>query len=1449
MTMVDLSRRFRELTKSESEDPESLLSMVDAGLLKGMAWADVTRHPRVILLAEAGSGKTLEMREQVKQLRAEGKPAVFLPLEALDEGQISDLLSLDEAASLEAWRHDDSSIAWLFLDAVDELKLTQGRLEYALRRVAKEIDGRQHRVRIVISSRPSDWRPSLDLVTFRSILPVPTPLTDRPTPETEFLSALERPRRRDQSQKEDPSPRTSDVLLVVLLPLDRRQIEVFARASGIGNVEAFLDEIRKQNAWSFARRPLDLAELVTTWKEQGRLGTRTEQHEANAVARLRDDPSRPDRGVVTDLKLRTGAERLALALSLTRKFTLRTPELSADPQTNSSVLDSTMVLQDWSEEERQTLLRRAIFDPATYGRVRFHHRSVQEYLAARRLKHLVEKGMSQKALNRLFFADSYGELVVIPSMRSVAAWLALWNPHVRRQLTKREPEILLSLGDPETLSIQARAELLKAFVTLYGSGGWRGLHIPIGEIRRLAHPELGQVVLELWGNGPTNEDVRELLLDVMEQGEMQQCAAVCEVAARDMNLSDRHRIMAVRVLLKCGQTNSVEAIARSIIDSPTSWSTAIVAFLVADLYPKMLSAQDVIRFIETASTRDVQFAFAQGLRRIAATIDPKSNNASLLRDLLADLIWRGRDESNSWAHLESRFDYVAPALTVLCHRQIQANISSVDQALIHSSAVASRFGREESGTREIANELRETFQEPGALRSRAFWIEFALMEPVDPRDGDGHRLAKTQHDGLVGEFRESDWPWLLEAAGRSANTQYRPVALRGLLMLWAKEGRPADKLSAMVDASSDEPGLAEVVRAWAAPSAPDAEIERLNRRSRRHQRLEEAREQQRLAKWKTWREKVLADPVGAFAKSNRAQTISNIYAWLNGRRDDSHFNVWDRKALITVFSVEIATRAQEALQEEWRTHEPIAWSAREPKDRNSTPYSWIYGLCGVYAESESSGWATRLSDDESRRAASYAPIEINGLPSWLGDLAAAQPAAVEAVLGGELEGELALTATEPYLPLLQAVASSNSDLRHLLAPRVLKTLQGWPQQALTDQVASSSTLHLDQALQILDELRDPAGRKRVTEICENGFRAASAGPLASTWLRGVFRFSPQRGLRVFETSLRDTPEAQRPVLATIGLSGLFGERSGGLGIDIDQLPDRGAFLGELVRIAFEYVRPAEDQEHEGVYTPNARDEAQRARGFLLSALIDTSGAEARRILSQLCSTPLLSGRADRLSLLMRERAAKDAEHEPFTPNQCVALDQRYEVPPNDRDGLFDLVIDRLDDLALDISDHDFTDRRTLMTIDDEVEMQRTLAYRLEGISRGAYTVTRESEVADSKRTDIRIAAVRGDQKATIEVKIADDRWSIRELESALHDQLVRRYLRPSTSRAGVLLLTFNGNKNYWLHPASHKQMAFEDVVEHLANLARETEQLENHSLRLSVYGLDLRGRDEKPKPS
>src|SRR5260370_40247840 len=93
---------------------------------------------------------------------------------------------------------------------------------------------------------------------------------------------------------------------------------------------------------------------------------------------------------------------------------------------SEAALDVSKILHNWGAETRATLLERPLFGFASYGRVRFHHRSVVEFLAAKRLDALLGRGVSIKSIKRLLFTETaHGVRTVRPSMRPSAAWLGL----------------------------------------------------------------------------------------------------------------------------------------------------------------------------------------------------------------------------------------------------------------------------------------------------------------------------------------------------------------------------------------------------------------------------------------------------------------------------------------------------------------------------------------------------------------------------------------------------------------------------------------------------------------------------------------------------------------------------------------------------------------------------------------------------------------------------------------------------------------------------------------------------------------------------------------------------------------------------------------------------------------------------------------------------------------
>lgn len=1435
----NLHRQFRVLTSTELEQQQVLAMISDSPMISGISWADLLSHPRVLLLAEAGSGKTTEMREAASRLNAEGKYAFVLPLEDLDKEGVLDILTGESMRRFMAWQQDGHSIAWFFLDAVDELKLHLGTLDRALRRFSKSVDGLLGRLRVVVSSRPHDWQPVTDMATLNVHLPIVESVGDDADAADPFLGRLRRTSREERARKKKGT-KTSEVLTVVMLPLGSRQIETFVRQMGDPqDAPAFLAEIERQHAETFARRPADLHELMLTWKAHGTLGTRQQQHEANVVTKLAAMPSRPDAGLLTDLQARSGAEHLALALALTRRRTIRSPEQLMAPGHNDAMLNPAVVLDTFTPDGRAALLRRGLFDPATYGRIRFHDRSVQEYLAAKRLLALRSQGMSRSALFRLLFAEMYGERVVLPSMRPITSWLALWDSDVKNEVIARAPEVLLSMGDPEALPREDRARLVIAFASAYGTGHGRGMNVPIDEVRRLATPELDESILALWKDHKRSDDVSELLLELAWQSGSAGCKEICLEAALDPLQPPYQRAIAIRALVKSGCAPEARQVAGAMLANLATWPPKVIHGVTADLFPGVLTLDELIEIGRTVpEPKSTTGGFGWQAQIICRQIEPLTTDATRLRDWLADVIWDERDPDRSVFDLASRRSYLGKALALLCERQLQTGAPRADSGLARACAVANRLVLDRDDHADELVSLRKEVGRTAQSRESAFWADVALIDVIEPEADDWHRYFNAIHHGIVPQLGMQDRTWL-ESALRDSQFRRAPVAVHGLIQIWLQQGRSAEELDRLRSLTQGLPALLAIVEQAVVPSKASKQLLQWEADEQRRQAEYERKERNRLDKWSEWREEVVSDPGRAFSADKLDGTLVDVYKWLDaGAADSVRAHVWDKVALVKAFDERFARAAEAAFKGYWRTLEPKLSSRRPSNERSVTPYSWMMGICGVSAEAQAKGWAVALTPAEAKLAVVLSTVELNGLAEWIVDLATAYPQITEEVLGDELDAQVAEKGLVGHVPLLQDIRYAASLIQGLLAPRVHRLLLTCTDEpnAKDEEGIGRFSHALEELVDILSETTLQQDRISLAQFCLARSASSQLESISIQWLRAGMRFDFEAGAAVLESRLRTStrPSSER------FLAAIFDRRSG-VGTSTSDLAAQAKTLGRLVRAAYGAVRVSDDEPiPDGAFTPTTRNHAEDARSALFGALLRTPGPQAHSELVSMAHESLFAHMPDRLQFLVRERAADEAEFAALDETSFQAFIRSLESPAIDRDSLFEIMRSRLEDLQHDIADHDFSDRATLRTIKDETEMQRTLAMRLDQARNSAYVVTREDEVADKKKTDIRLSATRGSERAVIEVKILDKRWSVADLKHSLEHQVLGQYLRHANTRAGCFLLTYNGDRLSWRDGRSGPSYTFYSLVKMLQAEAAALELREGGRVRMAVNGLDLR---------
>lgn len=1421
-----MKRKFVDVPSDMLEEFEDASALADLGELHGSDWDNLLESRRVLILGEAGAGKTYECREQHNAKWAAGEACFYLELSQLAVTSLEDMLSPEERGRLEAWRNSQTEIATFFLDSFDELKLTLGSFEQALKRLASAVAGQLGRTAIILTSRPIP----IDQALFRQLLPIPIIAEGAEG----FADAVMK--RGKQQPKTSP---TTDWRTVALVPLDDDQIREMATRQGVGDANALMADIRSRNAEQFARRPQDLIELCADWRDHRRIRTHYEQVESNIRVKLAARTTRPERVSLSLERAIDGASRLALAALLTRRLSLRHSAEADRGAGPMGALDPARVLPDWSPDERSTLLERAMFVFASYGRVRFHHRSVMEFLAALRVRTLMTRGMPTKAVKRLLFAATpQGTSVVKPSMRPVAGWMAQFDDSIYQEVKQRDPSALLNFGDPESLGIGQRTAALRAFVHRYGSGGRRGLEVPPIQVWRFASPDLGAVIRELWARGIANDEVREILLEVIAAGKVTLCADLAHGVAIEGTAPADERIAALKALSQLGDAR-IGSLIDSMSDQAISWPDEVVRWTMTKLFPGHVSIESVARLLGAMTVdenSDSLFDLSWQLSRIITHSTWSSQALEDLRSQLTGLVSAELSASAETPHIRTSRQFVVPVLAAICWRQIQAH--ALNTEVLRSSALALRLLDDDHADHEITRKLRRALNDLGPSERRAIFLaDDSLMQGLVPKTDAAERFGRCAFMGAVDLNPNLDVHWVIAMLDdRAIAPDQRALMLEAATYLWDGTGDRRVYLETLRPSIDDLPALQDTLNSHIR-RASEAEFRKAKTESARDERRTRRNDADARASWiKFWRD-VNENPAAAFSDERVAHTRWNLWRAMDGV-DQSQSPSWNRPFIEEHFGKEIADRLQKSLMVAWRNDHPSLPRERSEADRNTTLVRWRLGLAGITAEAEDANWAKKLSADEARLAARYAPLQLNGFPAWLESLAAYHDSAVGDVLGNELDADL----SEPnrsgwYSLVLQNIAHAPTTVAVHFLSRIEEWLANNLDAYIKDGNKDAAADRVARVINVLVKHGNDSVRSRLCATAKTQLAKGTDGPFGRIWLPLLLRLDVDAGINALTETLSSLPVEPRGQAITC-FGSLLDEHYSELQIHLAGYALNPQQLLRMVRLAYKYVRPVDDAVHLGVYSPDDRDRAEDVRRAILHSLLNSKGREGWDAKVALAADPLFADIRDRIIALAEERSAEELDLPAAREEAVAALDSGLELPPATRDDMFSLLTDRLDDLE-DSLLRDDSPRAAWERIDEEWVMRQVIARELRHAARELYTVDQEAVTADNKETDIRLRSPY-DQQATIELKIGE-KWSAAELKRALKEQLVGKYMAAANSRAGCMVVT-TASARSWKDPETGQALDFQQLIDMLNQYGAKLQEEAGWNLRIFVKGLDLRPR-------
>ena len=308
-TYIEVHRLFAPVKADEVATPDQVESW-GARFFGVVGWPELLHHRRAVILAEAASGKTAELRKRAVEVREQGRTSFFAPIEHIAKVGFEKAIGRD-ASSFRKWRATLEP-AWFFLDSVDEARVNQQDFELALLGFSDALEDGLDRAHVFISCRGSYWSGAEDLAAITRHLPARKP---GPAPTIDPDEALFAPLRSKAANK-DQAPVEEKVVVVRLLGLNQKQRGAYVAGKGVGDVAGFETALYKGGLSALAERPGDLDLLIDYWRATQAFGSLSDMMEFSIAQRLKDRAQRGDAKHLTDERARHGAERLAAAVTM-----------------------------------------------------------------------------------------------------------------------------------------------------------------------------------------------------------------------------------------------------------------------------------------------------------------------------------------------------------------------------------------------------------------------------------------------------------------------------------------------------------------------------------------------------------------------------------------------------------------------------------------------------------------------------------------------------------------------------------------------------------------------------------------------------------------------------------------------------------------------------------------------------------------------------------------------------------------------------------------------------------------------------------------------------------------------------------------------------------------------------------------------------------------------------
>lgn len=1244
---------------------------------------------------------------------------------------------------------------------------------------------------------------------------------------------------------ERTKPDKSPFKIVTLQDLSPEQIEIFAGAKGIADTKKFLDDIDRADAWSFTVRPQDLIEVTEYWQDNGRIGSRLELMQNSVKRRLQEtSQDRIDARALSDDQALEGAQLIAGAMMLTQVQNIRVPDAGKGVQG----LDVRDLFKGWQPADLGALLQRPLFGQDIYSTVRFHHRSVKEYLAAQWFLKLLGQEVSRRKVEELFFRDQYGLEVVVPSLRPLLPWMSMGDSRILEKVRRLAPEIVFEGGDPVQLPVDVRREILEQVCKQLSSGASRRSMADFAAIQRFAAPDLIATVRRLAKKHADNDDIASFLMRMVWQGRLADALPEVMSVARSPTAGQYARIAAFRAVAELGTPKDMVSIRNAFANEGDQLNRKCMAELVSHITrPDAQTLAWLLECIPQLVEYD-QYE-GTGLSEQLSEFFERADIAVVASAIvpLQALLAKQPVIERSYCEISKRYQWLRQCAGVAVRRLINARdpaaLTRSALSVLHVLPMDGHYNIRAFDVKKLG--LAELVQRWPELNWALFWHVIAQVRKTKQKKGE--RVVDAWMALAVQTYVHFEGHHFDEAVRTVTHRPLaddREVGLTLAHRLYLQTDRQNERLAQLKAAVAADTALKARLAGLLKPPRKDAAWKRMELEQKRWSRKAEARrarvEKARLeapakleAQLESLRDSGFKNPADV---STSQYYLYDRMRNLDGNKS-SRWSIGNWRDLEPEFGPRTPRAFRDGMVRFWRRYTPKL--ASEGAVQGSTPLADLFGLAGLTIEAaEDPTLPWRLTAAEAAVAFRYAMQELNGFPPWFAALSSAHPDVVKSMALTEVAFELQSDEEgAPSQYLIYDLSRVGDWLWDSIAADILKLLRTHPPKGI------ARLRHMVDIV-LASNLPDASLAALAAEKLAAGGDPSQVALWAAVWT-GV---DPDAAIDALEDHLAALDDSKkRTVFMMAYVTYLLGGQH--MESRVRKAFRTPSVLMRLYILVHEHVRSSEDIEraNKGAYSPGLRDNAQDARERLVNILGEIPGRDAYLGLKEIAERHPEPNVRPWFMLRARSKAEVDSERPLWTAMQVSEFNTEYERMPANHRELFDLAVLRLLDYKHHLEDGNDSTASVVIKAERETVLRNLIGAWCNDRARGRYVIPQELELPDAKRPDLWWTCTAFNGPVPTELKIADN-WSGSELFERLENQLAGDYLRDRASVRGIYLLVWRGVQRRWQLP-NKKWVNFSGLVQALQDHWASVTSAHSCVEEIKVIGIDLTKRAIAPAPA